>query len=57
MSLPSEIYFMSSVPVLLRWENFALVSAISIALCVLASYIPSALAAKLDPINSIRFQV
>ncbi len=54
-SLPSSIYFMSSVPILLRWENFLLVSCITIFLCSAASYIPSMLAARLDPIRSIRF--
>ncbi|MCX6137131.1 MAG: ABC transporter permease [Ignavibacteriales bacterium] len=55
MSLPSTIYFMSTVPILLRWENFAVVSAIAVGLCVLASYLPSALAARLDPVRCIRF--
>lgn len=55
MSLPSAIYFMNMVPILLRWENFAIVSTIAIVMCVLASYIPSALAARLDPVKCIRF--
>jgi lipoprotein-releasing system permease protein len=54
-ALPSAIYFMATVPILFRWENFALVSGIALLLCFLASYIPSTLAAKLDPIQSIRF--
>lgn len=53
-SLPSTIYFMKSVPIYFRWENFALVSAISIALCFVASFIPARLASKLDPIKAIR---
>jgi lipoprotein-releasing system permease protein len=55
MSLPASIYFMNTVPTLLRWENFAIVSSITIVMCVLASYIPSALAARLDPVKCIRF--
>ncbi|MDE3057326.1 MAG: ABC transporter permease [Bacteroidota bacterium] len=54
-SLPSAIYFMTTVPILFRWENFALVSGVALLLCFLASYVPSTLAAKLDPIRSIRF--
>lgn len=54
-ALPSAIYFMTTVPILFRWENFALVSGIALLLCFLASYIPSMFAAKLDPIRSIRF--
>ncbi|HTY11194.1 MAG TPA: ABC transporter permease [Bacteroidota bacterium] len=54
-ALNSSIYFMTQVPILFHWENFALVSVIAFVLCVLAAYIPSAIAARLDPIRSIRF--
>ena len=54
-SLNSSIYFMTQVPILFHWQNFALVSVIAFVLCLLAAYIPSAIAARLDPIRSIRF--
>ena len=54
-SLNSSIYFMTQVPILFHWQNFALVSCIAFLLCLLAVYIPSAIAARLDPIRSIRF--
>jgi lipoprotein-releasing system permease protein len=54
-SLPSDIYFMSSVPILLRPEYFFLVSAISVALCLLSSIIPARLASRLHPIAALRF--
>lgn len=54
-SLPSDIYFMTSVPVLLRPEYFILVSFISIALCMLSSLIPARLASGVRPVNAIRF--
>jgi lipoprotein-releasing system permease protein len=54
MSLPSTIYFMKTVPIYFRPEHFAVVSVISILLCVGASYIPARLAARLDPIKAIR---
>ncbi len=53
-SLPSSIYFMSSVPIDFKIENFVIVSLISFTLCVLASYVPAHLASKLDPIKAIR---
>jgi lipoprotein-releasing system permease protein len=53
-SLPSSIYFMSSVPIDFEWSNFALVSFVSISLSILAAYIPASLASKLDPIRAIR---
>jgi lipoprotein-releasing system permease protein len=55
LSLPSDIYFMTSVPVLLRWEDFVMVSAISIALCMMSALIPARLASRLDPVTAIRF--
>ena len=54
-SLPSEIYFMKSVPILLRWEYFAVVSIISIVLCLVSSVVPARLASRLKPVNAIRF--
>ncbi len=55
-SLPSSIYFMTTVPILFRWQDCAVVSSIAIALTLLASLIPAILASRLDPIQSIRFQ-
>jgi lipoprotein-releasing system permease protein len=54
-SLPSDIYFMTSVPILLRPLDFALVSAVSLALCMVSSLIPARLASRLNPVNAIRF--
>lgn len=54
-SLPSDIYFMTSVPILLRWEYFAVVSGITIALCLLSALIPARLASSLNPVTAIRF--
>jgi lipoprotein-releasing system permease protein len=54
-SLPSDIYFMTAVPIVLRASDFALVSFISIALCLLSSLIPARLAARLNPVQAIRF--
>lgn len=53
-SLPSSVYFMKSVPILFRWEHFALVSGVSIALCAAASFVPARLASRFDPIKAIR---
>ncbi|MBI5473977.1 MAG: ABC transporter permease [Ignavibacteriae bacterium] len=55
LSLPSDIYFMTSVPILLRPEYFMIVSGISIALCYLCSLLPALLASRIDPIRAIRF--
>ncbi len=55
LSLPSDVYFMSSVPVLFRWEYFVVVSGISIALALLCSFLPARLAARIEPVRAIRF--
>lgn len=55
LSIPADIYFMNTVPILMRFENFIVVSAIVLALCVLAALIPSRSAARLDPITTLRF--
>jgi lipoprotein-releasing system permease protein len=54
-ALPSDIYFMTSVPILLRPGQFLLVSAVTIALCLLSSLVPARLAARLRPVTAIRF--
>ena len=53
--LPSGIYFMTHVPIDLSIINFLLVSTAALCLTFIASWIPSRLAAKIDPITLIRF--
>ncbi len=54
-SLPSDIYYMTTVPILLQWENFVVVSLVITVLCLLTSLIPARAASKLDVITSLRF--
>jgi lipoprotein-releasing system permease protein len=54
-SLPSDIYFMTSVPILMRPEYFLLVSVVTLALCLLSSWVPARLASRMNPVNAIRF--
>lgn len=54
-SLPSDIYFMNSVPILLLPEYFLIVSAVTIVLCLLTALVPARLAARLNPVTAIRF--
>jgi len=53
--LPSDIYFMTHVPIQLSPINFLLVSAITLLLTAAASWLPSRLATRLDPISLLRF--
>jgi lipoprotein-releasing system permease protein len=55
LSLPSDIYFMTSVPILMKPEFFIMVSLVSVGLCLTCAYIPAWLASRIDPIRAIRF--
>ena len=54
-SLPQDVYFMTTVPIHMSAAVFAGVAAAGVLLALLSSLIPAALAARLDPIRSIRF--
>ncbi len=53
--LRSEIYFMSSVPVSIEWQHYALVSVISLVLALSATLVPARIAAKMQPLEALRF--
>jgi len=55
ISIPADIYYMSTVPIVLRVENFILVTVAAFALCLLTSILPSRAAAKLDPVTALKF--
>lgn len=54
-SLPQDVYFMTTVPIHMTIDVFAGVALAGVALAFLSSFIPAALAARLNPIRSIRF--
>lgn len=55
ISLPSDIYYMTAVPILLRPENFLIVTGMALGVSFLTTLIPSRAAAALDPIAAFRF--
>ncbi|GBD89756.1 lipoprotein-releasing system transmembrane protein LolE [bacterium BMS3Abin04] len=55
ISLPSNIYFISSVPIAINFNYYLLISVTALFLSLLASIIPSYIAAKIKPIAAIRF--
>jgi lipoprotein-releasing system permease protein len=54
--LPQDIYYMTTVPIHLSVPVFLLPAAAAVALAFLSSFIPAWLAARLNPITSIRFR-
>lgn len=55
ITLPSSIYFISTVPISIDIENYLIVAGIGLVLSLLASLIPSYVASRMNIISSIRF--
>lgn len=56
ISLPSSVYFMSTVPIDMRVEIFVIISFITFLLAISAALIPSYIASKIQPVNALRFR-
>ena len=54
ISIPSDIYIISSLPVDMQWLDFVVVSLVSLGICLLASAFPARRAASLQPVAAIR---
>ncbi|MFZ5518819.1 MAG: FtsX-like permease family protein [Candidatus Zhuqueibacterota bacterium] len=55
-SLPSDIYFINSLPVEMKVLDFVFIGLAGIALCFIATIYPSWKASKLDPVQAIRYE-
>ena len=55
ISLPSSVYFVSTVPIKLSLATFLGISLLTFLLCFGVSIIPSYIASRIQPANSIRF--
>lgn len=55
ITLPSSVYFMSTVPILLTTNTFILVSIVTFLLCIAASVIPAFIASRIKPLATLRF--
>ena len=53
--LRADIYFMSSVPISIEWQHYAIVSVISIILALSATLIPARIAARMQPLQALQF--
>lgn len=56
ISLPSSVYFVSTVPIQISPEVFFGISIITFLLSLLISVIPSYIASRIQPVSSIRFR-
>ena len=53
--LPEETYYMAAAPVEPHLFDFVIVSAVTMTLCALASWIPARVAAKMNPLSVISY--
>ena len=56
LRLPGEIYFIDTLPVKIEWIDFAVVAAAATLLCFVASLYPAWRAARLAPVEAIRYE-
>jgi lipoprotein-releasing system permease protein len=55
ISLSEETYFIRNVAIAIDWKNYLGVSLFSLGVAALASLIPASLAARLKPVEAIKF--
>jgi len=56
LHLPGEIYFIDTLPVKMEWPDFVFVACAATATCFLASLYPAWQAARLAPVQAIRYE-
>ncbi len=56
LRLPGEIYFIDTLPVKIEWSDFVFVALAAALTCFLASLYPAWRAAKLAPVDAIRYE-
>jgi lipoprotein-releasing system permease protein len=56
IQLPGDVYFVTVLPVELRWTDVAMVLALTNALCGIATILPAMKASRHDPVEAIRHE-
>jgi lipoprotein-releasing system permease protein len=56
ISLPSDVYYITTLPVSLDPSMLLLVSGSSVLICWLATLYPSSQASRVDPVEAIRYE-
>jgi len=56
IELPRDVYYIDTLPVVMKPEVFVLVAVCAVALCFLATLYPSWQASRLDPVEILRYE-
>ena len=56
VSLPGDVYLISSLPILMKWMDFFAIASVSLILSIIASFYPAYKASKLIPVEAIRYE-
>lgn len=56
IQLPPEIYYINKLPVALQWQDIGVVVAASILISFLSTIYPASRAAKLNPVEALRYE-
>jgi lipoprotein-releasing system permease protein len=56
IELPSDVYYIDTLPVVMKPEMFITVAVCAVALCFLATLYPSWQASRLDPVEILRYE-
>jgi lipoprotein-releasing system permease protein len=56
IKLPTDVYYISTLPVQMSWFDFAVISVSAIGICFLATIYPARQAANLPPVEGLRYE-
>jgi len=56
VSLPGDVYLISSLPILMKWTDFFAIASVAMLLSIVASFYPAYKASKLVPVEAIRYE-
>lgn len=54
--LETDVYYLSSLPVVIEWENFVVVAVMAVVVCLMATVYPARRASSLDPVEGLRYE-